>query len=479
MIIGRKREQESLERAFKSRESQFITMYGRLRVGKTYLVKEFFSQKDCVFLHVTGKQQGKLKEQLEAFRQDAYNTFPIKALFNPLKSWYEAFDILNDEIKKTDKKVVLFFDELPWLATQRSGLLDEIDHYWNNKWAWTKNVIFVACGSSASWMLKNIIYNTGGLYNRTTEEIHLEPFNLAETQEYLTSKNVHLSNKHVVSLYMAVGGIPYYLNYIEPGLSVQQNIQRLFFDKNAPLKNEYYQLFELLFNGVEAYKELLECIAKKREGMSLTELTKETKLFSKGGRLTEKLRKLCDSGLIEKYKPWKQKRATYYKVIDEFCLFYSYWILHSEFEKFPPDHWLIQSQLPRYHAWTDSAFKALCSKHDHQIMRALGIINAKGITSWRYVPQSKKEHGVQIELVFPRYDNAITLCEITYTDKPCALDTSYAHSLRYNIETFRKQTKTDSQLFLSMITTHGLKPTPYSDELINGIATLDDLFKVY
>lgn len=429
-----------------------------------------------MFLHVTGKQRGLLKDQLEAFRQDALDTFSIKAFSKPLRSWNEAFDILNDEIKKTDKKVVLFFDELPWLATQRSKLLEEIDHFWNNKWAWAKNVIFIACGSSASWILKNIIYNTGGLYNRTTEEIHLETFNLPEARDYLKSKGIELSNSHILSIYMAIGGIPYYLNYVESGLSAQRNIQHLFFDKNAPLKNEYSKLFESLFDGADIYKELLEYIAQKRDGVSLTELADKVSGFSRGGSLTAKLRKLCDSSFIEKYTPWKKKKGAYYKVIDEFCLFYLHWIKNSELTKFPSDYWIIQSQRPSYYAWSGYAFEALCSKHYHQVIRALGLVAIKGITSWRYMPKSPDERGVQIDLVFPCYDNAITLCEIKYTDKPFAIDKSYAQILRYKMDTFEKVTRTKNQIFLALITASGLKPTTYSDELVSGIVTLDDLF---
>ena len=479
MIIGRKREQESLEDAFRSRESQFITVYGRRRVGKTYLIREFFLRKDCIFLHVTGEQHGKLKDQLEVFRNDAHKTFPSKIWLKRLNNWREALDFLTDEIKKTDKKVVLFFDELPWLATPRSKLLSAIDHFWNNKWAGMKNVIFIACGSSASWILKNIIYNTGGLYNRTTEEIHLEPFNLAETKEFLENKNVQLSNKHILSLYMAIGGIPYYLNYVKRSRSAHQNIQRIFFDKNAPLKNEYYKLFESLFNGAAEYKELLELIAEKRDGISAISLAKNASLSSSGGRLSEKLRKLCESSFIEKYQPWKKEKNSYYKVIDEFCLFFIYWIKKTPIKEFPPDYWLIQSQRPSYYAWSGYAFEAICSKHNHQIIRALGIVNAMGITSWRYLPTSPKERGVQIDLVFPRYDDTITLCEIKYTDKPFAINKSYAHILRYKMDTFKKKTNTTSQIFLAMISANGLKPTTYSDELVSGIVTLDDLFKTY
>ncbi len=476
MIIGRKKEKESLERAFNDRESQFITIYGRRRVGKTYLVKEFFKQKECIFLHITGKHHGKMAQQLEAFGEAAFKIFPNRAFIKPQVSWRHMLDILNDEINKANKKVILFFDELPWLVTPRSGLLDEIDHFWNNKWAWNNNVVLIACGSSASWILKNIIYNTGGLYNRTTLEIHLVPFTLSETAEFVKSKKILVNHQQILSLYMAIGGVPYYLNYLQKGLSAQQNIQFLFFDDHAPLKKEYQKLFESLFDGADDYTELIEIIAKNREGISAAALAKQAGSSTSGGRLTEKLRKLCDSSFIKKYRPWKSEKGTYYKVIDEFCLFYLYWIKNAELTEFPPDYWLMQSQRPSYYAWSGYAFEAICTKHSHQIIRALGLVNVKGITSWRYLAQSKDESGVQIDLVFPRYDNAITLCEIKYTNEPFAIDKRYAHALRYKIDTFERITKTTDQIFLAMITANGLKPTTYSDELVSASITAEDLF---
>ncbi len=248
MIIGRRKELAALERAYQDNESQFITVYGRRRVGKTYLIREFFKEKDCHFLHVTGRPHGKLRDQLEHFIEAVSKTFFNRAPLKTPKNWKEAFKFLTEHIEKIDGKIVIFLDELPWLATKRSNLLDMIDLYWNNEWSGMNNIILVACGSSASWILKNIIYNTGGLYNRTTLEIKLSPFKLKETKEYLYYKTVKLDEKQVLSLYMASGGMPFYLNYATVGKTAQQNIQHLFFDENDPLAIEYDKLFDSLFD---------------------------------------------------------------------------------------------------------------------------------------------------------------------------------------------------------------------------------------
>jgi len=477
MIIGRKREQELLERAFNAKKNRFITVYGRRRVGKTYLIDEFFRNKDCIFFHVSGLQNGSRKEQLKNFMEEVSKIFFEGALIKTPDNWKEAFKLLSSQIKKTDKKVVLFFDELQWMNTQKSGLVDTIDYFWNKEWFRLRHIIFIACGSSVSWILKNIIYNTGGLHNRTNVEIKLLPFNLAETKEFLRSINVKLNDNHILSLYMALGGIPYYLENVSPGLTAQQNIQRLFFDTNALLKDEYYKLFESLFKGADVYKRLIEKIATKREGISLAKLSDDE--MTSGGQLSERLQKLCDAGFIEKYIPWKKERGAYYKVIDEFCLFYSYWIKDSDIPKFLPDYWIIESQTPKYHAWSGYAFEAVCSKHTLEIVRGLGITSASALTSWRYHPQNNKSRGTQIDLIILRGDDAITLCEINYTDKPFAIDKSYAAILNNKINVFRKQTQTTKHLFHSMISASGIKPTMYSEEMVSGVVTLEDLFKTY
>lgn len=477
MIIGRHKEKKLLERSIRSKESEFITLYGRRRVGKTYLIKEFFREQDCLFFHVTGLQDGRLKQQLHNFTEVISRTFFQSAPLQVPLDWSQALRLLTEQIKSVspERKVVIFFDELPWMATRKSNLMHTIDFYWNNQWAWMGNVIFIACGSSASWILKNIIYHKGGLHNRTTIEMKLLPFKLCETDEYLTSKGLRLNETHILSLYMAVGGIPYYLDYVEPGLTAQQNIQQLFFDEGAPLAKEYTKLFESLFDGAADYRELIEVIAQKKTGVSRSELIATLKYSSVGGLLTEKLSKLCDAGFIEEYIPWGKKIGSFYKVIDEFCLFYIRWVKSYQGARFDRDYWMIQSQRPSYYSWAGYAFEAVCTKHLPEILRALGISGVQMISSWRF--SSKDEASAQIDLLFDRLDNAITLCEIKYTEKPFVLDKRYAANLQQKMEVFQRQTKTEKQLFFAMVSAHGLRKSWYADEMISGVVTLKDLYK--
>lgn len=477
MIIGRRKELKQLERIYKSKEAEFITIYGRRRVGKTYLIREFFKTKDCVYFEATGKHKASMRAQLEKFSRDLSRTFYDNDPLAVPDNWDLALGLLHKNIIKTEKKVVVFLDELPWMATRKSNLMKELEHYWNHYWSALPHVILVVCGSSASWLIKKVIYNKGGLHNRTTLKMRLLPFSLLETKEYLKSKGVDLNNKHITDIYMALGGVPYYLKQIEPGLTAIQNIQRLIFDTNAQLRDEFTILFESLYDGADAYIELMSLIAQKREGMERAELKAAVKLTTEGGSLTKRLGDLIEAGFIESFIPWGRTRGQFYKIIDEFSLFHLYWIKPAKDKRLEKDYWINETMRPSFFSWAGYAFEAVCMKHINQIISALGIKKVHSIGSWRFIPTNIKEHGGQIDLIIDRFDNAITLCEIKHTEQPFSIDKKYASHLITLIELFKHETKTTKQVFLAFISASGIKETMYSEELVAGVATLSDLFK--
>ncbi len=478
MLVGRKAEIQRLEKTYHSGEAEFIVLYGRRRIGKTYLIRQFFGEKACQFFQYTGLQKGTMKKQLGHFAQSLSELFTHGISLRPPVSWEEAFQQLTQFIETTKQKnkTIIFLDELPWMAGKRSGLLEALDYYWNHYWSKNPSIILVACGSSASWLIKNIIYNKGGLHNRCTCEIKLDPFTLIETQVYLKSKNIKLNKNHVLELYMVLGGVPYYLKYVEPKLTATENIQNILFDSKAPLKDEFTKLFHSLFSEADAYIELVELIAKKKEGLSRAVIEQQAKLSKGGGRLTQRLNHLMQTNFIESYTPLDKQRGEYYKVIDEFCLFYLYWLKPTRSKKFPDGHWLKQIQKPSYHVWAGYAFEAVCQKHINQIVAALKIKSVEAISSWRLVTRDKDETGVQIDLLFDRSDDAITICEIKYTDKQFVIDKSYAKNLKNKIDVFVEKTGTKKQIFVVMISANGIKQNAYSNDLISNIVTLDNLF---
>lgn len=476
MIIGRKRELTLLDKIYNSTEAEFMVVYGRRRVGKTFLIREYFENKKCIFFNATGLQKGNMQKQLHNFTQVIAETFFDNAPLEPAKSWNEAFKLIHQKVIKSKKKVVLFLDEIPWMATRKSGLLEEIDYFWNQYWSRQSNLIFILCGSSASWLIKKIIYNKGGLHNRVTCQIKLKPFDLSETQAYLKSRKINLNMRHILSLYMAIGGIPYYLRYVEPNLTAEQNIQKIFFDENAPLKEEFDKLFASLFKNADAYIELVRLIAMHKEGVKRSDLESLAARSTNGGRLSKRLKDLSATGFIEEFIPWSRSKGEYYKLIDEFSLFYLHWIDLHKNEKFIQNHWLHQSQRPAYYAWSGYAFEAICLKHIEKITSALNIATGATVGSWRYNSKTQEQSGAQIDLVIDRNDNAITLIEVKYTTEPFVINKSYAKNLQTKIEIFKNTTGTKKHIFMSIICANGLKPNMYSEELINGVVTLEELF---
>ncbi len=478
MIIGRKRELEYLENAFSSKKAQFITVYGRRRVGKTFLIEEFFKDKKGKVFKVTGIMGGSMRDQLKTFADALSETFFSNAPLMPLKSWKEAFSILRHQIMKSEEKVVVFLDELPWLATSRSKLMQVIDHDWNRYFTKLPQMILVVCGSSVSWMLKKIIYDRGGLHNRTTCELAIDPFDLLETREYLQEiRGISYTDKQVLSLYMAVGGIPYYLKYAKSGLSVAENIQSMFFAKRAPLQHEFHKLFESLFTNASIYIKIVRLIAKKRFGISRAAICDGLEIED-GGGLSDIVSELEKSGFIHSYLPLgHKKKGEYYRLTDEFCLFYLYWVEGNQPDSQAKDYWIKKQKTPEYRAWSGYTFETICIDHVHQIITALEIPMVSKISSWRYMPQAKSEQGAQIGLVIDSDDDVITLCEIKYTDKPFVIDKSYAQVLQRKVEVFRRQTKTEKLIFMALVAANGVKDNLYLKSAIDNVVTLKDLFK--
>jgi len=484
-IIGRKKEQQILRKLFDSKTAEFLAIYGRRRVGKTYLIRRFFEKKPCVFFQVTGIKDGLLKEQLFEFTRTLEKTFyhPGTLLKEP-KSWLQALDLLTQAINQyhKNKKIILFFDEAPWLATHRSRFLQAIDYYWNTQWEDKAAIKLIICGSAASWIIDNIISAKGGLHNRITKKIRLEPFVLNEVKAFLNYRGIKLINQQILSLYMVMGGVPYYLEHIEKGLSAIENIDHLCFSKNSLLVEEFDNLYASLFDHSTIHQELIRLIATKRNGIQRTQLLDQAALPS-GGRVNQRLIELEEAGFIETFIPHgHKKRGKIYRLIDEYTLFYLTWIEpivdSIRHRSRPPGYWQAKAQSATWKSWSGYAFESVCYKHIPAICTALNINPGSEIGSWRYVPQTNETaEGAQIDLLFDRSDNAITLCEIKHTNKPFAINKQYAKNLQNKIHVYKQQTRTNKQLLIAMITANGLKKTLYSEELIAGVVTLTDLFK--
>src|SRR5580692_321614 len=218
-LFGREREVALLDSVYASGSPEFVAIYGRRRIGKTYLIREYFRGRGTVYFEFTGQKDAALNVQLNDFRETLEKVFYSGKPIPRLDSWKSAFKTLAEALRATQsvqkaERAVVILDELPWMATPKSGLIPALDHIWNTQLSTLPEVILVVCGSAASWMIDHLIQAKGGLHNRITRRIRLMPFTLPESIGFLKSRNIKLSLRATAELYMAIGGVPYYLNQI-------------------------------------------------------------------------------------------------------------------------------------------------------------------------------------------------------------------------------------------------------------------------
>ena len=456
-IIGRKNELETLERMHNSRKSEFVILYGRRRVGKTFLVNQYFTGRFT--FSMTALANSSTQKQLNNFYGSFMAWAPEPVNAEGPSNWFAAFQMLMQHISRLPEgKKVVFFDELPWLDTRGSDFLSALEHFWNS-WASQRNdILLISCGSAASWMINKLINNRGGLHNRVTERILLQPFTLAETESFLQSKGAVYDRYQILELYMAMGGVPFYLDNIVTNKSIAQNIDRMFFNPSGILAVEYNNLYRSLFNKYEKHVAIVETLARTSKVMLRQELIEKAKLKS-GGSTTAILDELEYSGFIKKYYPFgKTKRDTFYQLIDPFTLFYHAFIHDSKVTG--DGAWLSQMDSPKWRAWSGYAFEFLCMYHIQGIKKQLGISGVyTEVSSWR---STKSSNGAQIDLLIDRNDRIINLCEIKSTKAPYAISHTDADNIANKIAVFREETGTQKTIFMTMITTFGLKRNEYS-----------------
>ena len=475
-IIGRIQEISELQRLYEARTPELVAVYGRRRIGKTFLIREFFKNKFAFYhtgvspLEITGKDLQ--KRQLEEF----YITLREYGLRDAIcpSSWPEAFRLLRQllEKKSSNKRQVVFLDELPWMDTPRSGFITAFEHFWNG-WASSQpNIMLIVCGSATSWMKDKLLNNKGGLYGRVTYNMKLSPFSLKECEMFFKHKGIELDRYDIVQSYMAVGGIPYYMNYFRKGLSLAQNIDSLFFAKNAPLSNEYNRLFASLFGDNSDSKSIVKLLATRRFGFTRKEITQKAGLSS-GGTLTKSLAALVNSDFIIPYTPLGAKRETYYKLIDNFCLFYLNFIGKKTVSD--ESFWQNTVMSPAIASWQGFAFEEVCFSHISQIKSALGIAGVQADISSLIIKKDGKKAGSQIDLLIDRADRVINLCEIKFSNKEFVIDKSYEEKLRQRTEIIRELTKNKKNIHLTFVTTFGLKSNAYSNRVQKSLI-MNDLF---
>lgn len=467
-IAGREDEQETLNDALTSHRSELIAVYGRRRIGKTYLIREFFGTK--ITFSFTGLSTGKRSDQLKNFMLKLNErTDDFKDLKQPA-DWLEGFSVLKQYLKgfkQTKKKKVIFIDEFPWVDSHKSGFLAAFENFWNDYCTTRNDLVVVVCGSAASYMVKKIINNSKGLSKRITQTIKLKPFNLKETKAFFKYKGIPIEEYELLKMYMVLGGVAEYLEHVKPGESAVVAIDRLCFKPGAYLENEYDEVFKSLFDSSSFHQKIMSVLANnKKEGISRDEMLSELRISS-GGRFSDALEELLQSGFVLKYDAYKNNTKTsLFRVFDEFCLFHLQFMI-----PFKGSKWTQVFQKQEYKSWCGYAFETICLKHSQEIKRAL---RCDQIESKNHSWHTSK---AQVDLVIDRADDTVNLCEIKFCNDEFTIDQNYLQQLRKKENEFKSATKTRKAIYSVMMTTWGIHENQYSKAIISNSLTMNCLFQ--
>lgn len=469
-LIGRHKEQAKLKACMESGRSEFVVVYGRRRIGKTFLVRRFFN--DSYAFSFVGKHEMARNLQLAEFAK-SLQKYSSSTFVPVLKNWTEAFGCLQNLLESspvTGKKVV-FFDEMPWMDTPKSDFVMALENFWNGWANMRDDILFVACGSATSWMVDKLLHNQGGLFNRITQKIYLRPFRLREVEAYLEDNHFGWNRYQIAQCYMILGGVPFYLTLLNPQLSWLSNIDELFFaDAHAMLRTEYNELYATLFKRPERYLTVVKLLAERKEGFTRQEISEKTKLT--GATLTKILSDLEQCDFVLPYARFgNTKNNTIYRIKDFYTLFYYKYVKGMDSKD--AHRWTHLSSTPQVASWQGFSFELLCLLHLDEIKKALGIDRIlNDASAWR---SKSAEWNTQVDLVIERADRNINLCEMKFSTGMYAIDKSYENKLRERMSIFQAETQTRCSTRITMVTTYGVLKNKHAG-IVNDEVLLDDLF---
>ena len=468
-LIGRESECQQLSECLNSPRSEFVIIYGRRRIGKTFLVRKYFEGKFAFYY--TGAHNMPYANQLERFSAAIKKYSKSKITPRP-KDWYQAFDFLQEylETLPQNQRKIVFIDEMPWIDTHKSDFVTALEAFWNSWAALRDDIVFIACGSATSWMNNKLVENQGGLHNRITRRIYLRPFTLCECEKYLRSLQCIWTRHQIVQCYMVLGGVPFYYSLIDPQKSFVQNVDLLFFAKNTKLKGEFDKLYSALFSNADKYIAVVRALSSKREGLTRNEIMQKTKLS--GGGLSRIIDNLEQCDFISGFSKFKSNsKNAIYRLTDFYTVFYFHFLDGKK--NIDPQFWTINYDTSKVYSWQGYTFELVCFTHIQQIKNALGISGiATSISTWR----SKTDgDNTQIDLLIDRRDHIINVCEAKFSHEPYIIDKDYESKLLMRNAIFKSQTKTNKALSITFITISGIMPNTHSGIVRNEVKA-EDLF---
>jgi hypothetical protein len=472
-LIGRKAEVGILREAYRSGVPELVAVYGRRRVGKTFLIRQCLD-KD-LYLEFVGRKGVAMKEQLKNLHRSVGEVTGSERLYAVPANWGEAFVLLSNVLERSDRKrKVVFFDEFPWFNSARSGFLSAFDYWWNKWGSRRSDLMVVICGSSASWMIEHVVNNKAGLHNRLTRRIRLMPFTLKEMEEYLVHRHIRLNRLQLVQFYMVMGGIPYYLREIRKGESFAESIDRICFTRDGLLNGEFSNLYASLFDQPETHLSVVKALAGSHGGLTRQELLEATDSPS-GGRFNQVIQELAESGFVSEWPAFRKKsKGIVYRLSDAFTYFYFRFMVGQPSSG--KGTWMAMAASQTWKSWSGFAFERLCFKHIDQLKEALGLVGIfTEASSWTH--RDPEGRGIQINLILDRQDGVVHLVEIKFSSIEFTITKAYAEELEQKLELFSTQIKPSKTVFLTMITAGGLTPNPYAQRLVAKSLTAADLFR--
>ena len=478
-FVGREKEKQQLNDYINSNQSEFVAVYGRRRVGKTYLIQHVIGNEYAFY--VAGMNNVSQATQLRNFMQGIQKNCPGVP---PAKTWLEAFIALENYLEALPEgRKIIFIDEMPWMDTPRSNFISGLEHFWNSWASWRNDIKLIVCGSATSWIINNLIKNRGGLHNRVTHKLPLKPFTLKECRQYFAAKGFRLSEKQIAECYMVLGGVPFYLSKMSKGESVAQNIDRLLFAEDGELRDEFQSLYNSLYKNATNHIKIVTALATKGKGLKRQEIINQTKLAS-NGKFTLMLEELESCGFIRRYEPFPAKASlgrnrldghqspdTLYQLVDHFTLFY--FQIMKKAVAHDPNYWTNSQNSHTYSVWSGLSFEMLCLNHAEQIKNALGISGiTSNVFSWYGKGDEKK---AQIDMLIDRADKTVNVCEMKFYNRPYAMTAKDETDIERKVSSFIEATKTDKNVIVTMITTKGIEQNEHSG-CIQRELTLEQLF---
>lgn len=488
IFIGRDKELRQLRDYIASDQSEFVAVYGRRRVGKTFLIQQVLG--DDYTFYAAGMHKVPMRIQLANFMQGIKKHNPkVRAA----KTWLEAFMALETYLESLPQgRKVVFIDEMPWMDTPRSNFISGLEHFWNSWASWREDIKLIVCGSATSWIINNLIKNRGGLHNRVTHKIPLKPFTLKECKEYFSARGFRLGEKQIAECYMVLGGVPFYLSKMEKGEGVAQNIDRLLFAEDGELHDEFKSLYNSLYKNATKHIKVVTALASKGKGLTRQEIIGLTKLPD-NGKFSLMLEELESCGFIRSYAPFsadkkihkgdeeRQSPDTLFQLVDPFTLFHFQVVKKAGTRD--AHYWTNNQNSHAFTTWSGLAFEKLCLNHEEQIREALGISGVSAeVFSWfskakevqtdgnKYV----KRRGAQIDMLIDRADKVINMCEMKFWSQPYTMTKKDEDDIERKVETLKRETGTDKNVIVTMITTKGLQRNEHS-ECVQRELVLEDL----